>query len=60
VTRLTGLLSMAHMARHNDYRDAIQFFCPDASPYLTGRTVVMDGERSIADLVTAPTHRRHH
>lgn len=47
VQRLSSLIPMRRMAMEHEYREAIQFLCSDASSYMTGQNVVMDGGRSI-------------
>lgn len=47
VQRLSSLIPMGRMASRDEYRASIQFLCSDASSYMTGQNVVMDGGRSI-------------
>lgn len=47
VRRLSSLIPMGRMASVDEYRAAIQFLCSDASSYMNGQNVVMDGGRSV-------------
>ena len=47
VQRLTTLIPLGRMAKKTEYRSAVQFLCSNASAYLNGQNIVMDGGRSI-------------
>ena len=47
VKRLTDLIPLGRMANKDEYHGAIQFLCSDASKYMTGQNIVMDGGRSV-------------
>lgn len=47
VRRLSSLIPLGRMARRDEYRSAVQFLCSDASSYMNGQNIVIDGGRSI-------------
>jgi NAD(P)-dependent dehydrogenase (short-subunit alcohol dehydrogenase family) len=47
VQHLNSLIPLGRMADKNEYQSAIQFLCSDASAYLNGQNIVMDGGRSV-------------
>jgi NAD(P)-dependent dehydrogenase (short-subunit alcohol dehydrogenase family) len=47
VQRISSLIPLGRMAHHDEYRSAVQFLCSDASAYLNGQNIVMDGGRSV-------------
>ena len=42
-----AVIPMGRMAERDDYHAAIQFLCSDASRYMNGQNIVIDGGRSV-------------
>jgi NAD(P)-dependent dehydrogenase (short-subunit alcohol dehydrogenase family) len=46
VSKISELIPMGRMAHIDEYRSSIQFLCSDASSYMNGQNIIIDGGRS--------------
>ena len=47
LSKIKNLIPMGRMAKKEEYRSTIQYLCSDASSYMNGQNIVVDGGRSV-------------
>ena len=47
VSKFSNLIPMNRMAEPDEYKGAVVFMCTDASSFMTGHNLVIDGGRTI-------------
>ena len=47
VSKLENLIPLGRMAKIDEYNATVQYLCSDASEYLNGQNIIVDGGRSI-------------
>ena len=47
INKLENLIPLGRMANKNEYQSTIQYLCSDASAYMNGQNIIIDGGRTV-------------